>query len=260
MHRPSRRGAVAIALVATLGPGTALATTASAADQPSQPRQVLGLNLLPALPIPAELAPVLATVTGLAPAQVTQLVASLTPAELGQVLAGANTEQLLALVVGLTPEQVQAALATLTPAQQQQTAGNVAAAQAAAGQKPTAKAPAPAASLFTGYRASIGSAKVSKNRTSTSFVVKCPASAPKGCFVRVTAKVAGKKAGTKDFLVARNGSQNGSIKLSSSAAKRLKSKGGSVQLTGQTVTSASTVNSSSKTVKVKAPAKRKTKK
>lgn len=262
MHRPSRRGAVAIAVLASLGTGSVLASTAPAAEPAAQPR--LLLPILGDVPLPldaAALQPILDTVANLAPAQLDQLLAGLTPAEIGSLLAGGSVEQLTALLAGLTPEQLQAAMATMTPAQQQQAAGNIAAAQAAAAAKPKTPAAtaAAAAKAFSGYRASLGSVSVARNRKSVRFKVSCPVTAPKGCITRVSGLVAGRKAmAAKDVLLIKGTSETVRVSLSSAAAKRLKAKGGSLKLTARTALSS--LPSATKTTKVKAPARPKPKK
>lgn len=116
--------------------------------------------------------------------------------------------------------------------------------------------PGAAGTGFTGYRATLGSLKLAKSRKSAKVKVSCPASAPKGCLVRVTGKVGGKKGtATKDLLLLRNTSQTITVRLSSAAVKRLKQKGGTVQLTAKTVQSS--LGASSKSARVKAPKKAK---
>jgi hypothetical protein len=259
MHRLSRRGALTVAVLASVGTGSALAaSTASAA--PAQPRLCILTLCLPDVPV---VTPIITPVTGplqtvldqvgaATPEQVQGLVGGLGAGDIGSLLTGANSDQLLSLIAGLTPEQLQGALATLTPAQQQQVAKNVAAAQAA---KAAPKPGTTAAKPFSAYRARVGSVRVSKDRRSVRFKITCPAIAPKGCYARVSGKVAGRKAMTpKDFLLARNSSQNGSVRLSASAAKRLKSKGGTLALTTQTLSSLPAVTKNTR-VKASASAK-----
>lgn len=254
MHRPSRRGALAVAVVAAVGTGSAAVSTASAAE----PRQ-LGLGgLLGGLPLPdvgPALQPVLDQVTTLAPEQVTALLDTLAPADLGTLLTGANLEQLTAIVTSLTPAELDAALATLTPQQQQQVAAKMAQAQAAR-PRPTAPTAAPAAPRpFTAYRARVSSAKMSKSRGSARIRVTCPANSPKGCYVRITGKVAGRRAMTpKFFLLAPNSTQSATVRLTRTAAKRLRTKGGSLRLTA--LTALSSLPQTSKTTRVKAPRKK----
>lgn len=266
MHRPSRRSAAAVAVVASLGAGSAIyASPALAADSPAQPRLVEGLGGLGGLlgvvttPVAPVLQPVLNQVVGLAPAEVQALVAPLTSADLGALLAGADLAQLTALITALTPEQVQAALATLTPQQQEQVKENMATAQAVKAQpqqqpKPAAKSP------FGAYRATISSAVVNKTRRSMRLRVTCPANSPRGCFVRVSGQLAGRKAMAHKFLLlAPNSVQTTTVKLTSAATKRLKSKGGTVRL--KTVTAASSIPRASKNATaIKAPKKKKSSK
>lgn len=85
--------------------------------------------------------------------------------------------------------------------------------------------------------------------------MSCLSSSPKGCLVTVSGKIAGKKAITKKtVLLARDAKRTFTVKLTSSAAERLRTKGGSLKLTAATVQSS--LGSASKTAKVKAPGKK----
>ncbi len=129
-----------------------------------------------------------------------------------------------------------------------------------AGTKPAVGTPVrlPVASIpianasFTAYRATLGTLKVSKKRTSVKFSVACPASAPKGCLVKLSGKVAGQRAMPAMTVALPRGSTTPvTVKLNRSTAKRLKKKGGSVQFTAHTALSS--LSSVSKSVKVKRP-------
>ncbi len=117
----------------------------------------------------------------------------------------------------------------------------------------TAAKPAPA--VFKAYRASVGTIKVAKSRKTASVSVSCPALAPKGCLVTLDGVVAGKKAfAQKVFVVMRNVKQTVTVKLTSAAAKRLKTKGGSIKVSARTVNGS--LASISKTAKVAKPLKK----
>lgn len=112
-----------------------------------------------------------------------------------------------------------------------------------------------AGKAFTGYRARVGKAKLSKTRRSARMRVVCPASSPKGCYVRLTAKVAGRKAAKpKLVLLGRNSAQTVTVRLTKSAAKRLKRRGGKLRMTA--LTALSSLPQSTKTTTVKRPKKR----
>lgn len=267
MHRPSRRSAVAVAVVAALGTGTALSGVATAsADPPAQPRALLGLDaltttlngllagtpaggLLPAAAVTDALNQILAD-----PTNVASTLDGLPLPIVGQLLAGAQGDQLMALLGALSQGDINAALATLTPAQQQQVAANAAAAQKAQALTLNKPGAAPAAK-FTRYRGSVSSVKISRDRKSVTMTVTCSGAAPKGCLMRVQGKVGGSKALQKDYLLARNSSQTSKVKLTSAAAKRLRTKGGSLALT--TITVQSSLAPARKTVKVAKPKKSK---
>ncbi len=113
----------------------------------------------------------------------------------------------------------------------------------------------PAAPQFTGYRASIGPIKLSRKRTSASFRLSCPAIAPKGCLVQVSGKVAGRRAMPALLTALPKGTSSPvTVKLAKSAARRLRTKGGSLRLSAQTALSS--LPTATKTVKVKRPKKR----
>ena len=104
---------------------------------------------------------------------------------------------------------------------------------------------------FTAYRATVTKiVKVAKNRKSAKVTVSCPSTAPKGCLVTLDGTAAGKKAFTKKTVViVRNVKKTFTVKLTSTVAKRLKKKGGSVKVTAQTALSSLRLGVS-KTVKV----------
>jgi hypothetical protein len=108
---------------------------------------------------------------------------------------------------------------------------------------------------FRAYRATIGSVKVAKNRRSATMTLACPGSAPKGCLVAIDGVVAGKKAfAQKAVVVMRNVTHTLTVKLTSSVAKRLKTKGGSLRISARTVNAS--LGAISKTVKVKKAARK----
>ncbi|MBA3327583.1 MAG: hypothetical protein H0T43_04700, partial [Solirubrobacterales bacterium] len=120
---------------------------------------------------------------------------------------------------------------------------------------PPSFAPRPGAPANTRYRARISRISVSKTRRVAKLRLTCPAAAPKGCLVKVNAQVAGKRAAKgKWALLLRNTSQTVKMRLTSTAAKRLRTKGGAVRMSARTyLTSMSTV---SKTFRVKRPRRR----
>jgi Mg/Co/Ni transporter MgtE len=102
------------------------------------------------------------------------------------------------------------------------------------------------------FRATIGRITLSRKRTSMKFTLSCPASAPKGCLVQLSAKIAGQKAiRTTTVALASGKSSPVTVTLSKSTTKRLKKKGGSLQVTAKTALS--TLAASTQTVKVKKP-------
>lgn len=254
MHRPSRRGVVAIAAIAAIGGSATLAQISTADAAPAQPRQ-LDLGALTSIlgglggggtggltgalsPVIGTLSPtltqVLTTVPLLPPETAQQVLAGLTSGDLSQLLAAASTvEQILAVVDGVTGTQLAEALAMLTPEQQQQVNQNIQTAKAA---QAASRVPVVAAPRAAGrYQVKITSAKVNSKKTSIAITMSCPAAAPKGCYVRITGKLAGSTAfGKKDFLMLRNTTQDATLKLKSSATKRLKKKGGKITLTAAT--------------------------
>ena len=91
--------------------------------------------------------------------------------------------------------------------------------------RPSTGTPA-ANSRFTGYRATIGAIKVAKKRNSAKFTLSCPATAPKGCLIKVSGTVAGQKAiPSLTLALPRGASTPVTVTLSKSTAKRLKKKG-----------------------------------
>jgi hypothetical protein len=97
--------------------------------------------------------------------------------------------------------------------------------------------------------------RLTRKRTSASFALRCPAIAPKGCLVQVSGRVAGRRAARPQLLALVKGtSARVSVKLSRSAARRLRTKGGSLRLSAQTALSS--LPTVTKTVKVKRPRKR----
>ena len=82
------------------------------------------------------------------------------------------------------------------------------------------------------------------------FKITCAATAPKGCLVNVSAKVAGKKAmRAVTMALPRGASTPVTVTLSKSTTKRLKTKGGSLSITAKTALSS--LSSATKTLKVK---------
>ncbi len=90
------------------------------------------------------------------------------------------------------------------------------------------------------------------------FTLSCPITAPKGCLVQLSAKIAGQKAiRTTTVALARGKSSPVTVTLSKSTTKRLKKKGGSLAVTAKTALS--TLGAAKQTVRVKRPkSKRKT--
>lgn len=187
--------------------------------------------------------------------QLTGALGGLTGGELTGVLGGLTGGELTGLLGGLTGAQISGLLAALL------------------GGKPAAGLPAVTPGLLTtiklpgkntttvltpastAYRATISKVTTAKSRKSARVTVRCPASAPKGCLVQVAGKVADRRAfSTKNVLLLRGTSKTITAKLTKTAAKRLKARGGSLRLTASTVQSS--LGSASKTVKVKAPRKR----
>ena len=120
--------------------------------------------------------------------------------------------------------------------------------------RPTATAARPAAAApgaqFTAYRAAIGPLKLNRKRSSLRFTLTCAATAPKGCLVKVSAKIAGKSVmRTMTLALAKGRSSPITVTLSRSTTRRLKSKGGPLKITA--TTSFSSLPSASRTLKVK---------
>jgi hypothetical protein len=116
----------------------------------------------------------------------------------------------------------------------------------------TATRPAAAApgAQFRAYRAAIGALKLNKQRSSLKFKLTCAATAPKGCLVKVSAKIAGKSVmRTMTLVLLRGKSAPISVSLSKSTTRRLKAKGGSVKITA--ATALSSLPSATRTLKVK---------
>lgn len=102
------------------------------------------------------------------------------------------------------------------------------------------------------YRATISAIKLSRKRTSMKFTLSCPTSAPKGCLVQLSAKIAGQKAILATTVALPSGrSSPVTVTLSKSTTTRLKKKGGSLTITAKTALS--TLGSATETVKVKRP-------
>ncbi len=82
------------------------------------------------------------------------------------------------------------------------------------------------------------------------FTLTCAAGAPKGCLVKVSAKIAGRTAMRSTTVVLPRGrSAPVTVTLSRSTTKRLKRKGGSLKIVAQTALSS--LPSASRTLKVK---------
>jgi len=114
----------------------------------------------------------------------------------------------------------------------------------------------PAAATMPGpYRATIGALKLSKKRTSMKLTLTCAKSAPKGCLVQISAKIAGKKAIRSVTVALPSGKSTPvTVTLSRSTTKRLKKKGGSLSVTAKTALS--TLGAVTESVKVKRPKKK----
>ncbi len=111
------------------------------------------------------------------------------------------------------------------------------------------------------YRANIGRRTVSKTRRSMRFTVSCPKNATAGCAVKVSAMLAGKKVlKTRWVVLARGKSTGVTFKLSKSATKRLKKKGGKVTFRAATYGSSKSAVKKSLTVKKPKSKKKSTKK
>jgi len=117
--------------------------------------------------------------------------------------------------------------------------------------RPTAPAmTARPAAQFTGYRATIGSLKLNKKRSSMTFRLTCASTAPKGCLVKVSAKIAGKSAMRSVTVVLPRGkSSSVRVTFSKSTTRRLKKKGGTLKITAKTALSS--LPSATRTLKVK---------
>jgi len=102
------------------------------------------------------------------------------------------------------------------------------------------------------FRATLTAITISTKRTSAKSTLSCPASAPVGCLVQLTAKVAGGKA-IRPLIVAlpKGTSSPVTVTLTGSTVKRLKTQGGSLQVTAKTALS--TLGSATQTAKVKRP-------
>lgn len=123
---------------------------------------------------------------------------------------------------------------------------------------PGVKAPAAGggAAASTAYRATFGQTVIAKNRRTTTFTVKCPTAAPKGCVVKVSATLAGKKVLKPTWIaVLRGKSAKVKVQLPRTATSRLAKKGGTITFRAATATS--TRGAVTKTLKVKKPAKKK---
>jgi len=82
------------------------------------------------------------------------------------------------------------------------------------------------------------------------FTLTCAASAPKGCLVKLSAKAAGSSAmRSMTLAIPRGKATPVTVTLSRSTTRRLKSKGGSLKITAQTVLSS--LPAASRTLKVK---------
>ncbi len=101
-------------------------------------------------------------------------------------------------------------------------------------------APSAPAAVRKNYRATIGKTVLAKSRKSTVFTVTCPKTAPKGCVVKVSASLANKKVLKPKWIAVLSGkSTKVRVKLTKSATKRLKSKGGTLKFRAATATSTS---------------------
>ena len=117
--------------------------------------------------------------------------------------------------------------------------------------RPAVTAPRPAAGpQFTAYRAAIGPLKLNKKRSSMKFNLTCASTAPKGCLVKVSAKIAGKSVMRSMTVVLPKGKSSPiTVTLSKSTTRRLKAKGGSLKITA--ATALSSLPSATRTLKVK---------
>lgn len=85
-------------------------------------------------------------------------------------------------------------------------------------------------------RATIVSLKVAKNRASVKVKLKCPASASSSCKIKLSGKLASKKAASnKSSTVARGSSKTVTVKLTKATARKLRSKGGKLRISAKTV-------------------------
>lgn len=292
MTSRSIRTIAVLATAATVGGAAATtATTASAATDPAPVTQ-RGLldGLLPGI-LPTELGTLLTGASGgelttilgtVTDEQLTGALGTLLPAEIGGVLTSATGGDLTTLLGGLPGGELTGVLDTLTTGELQTLLGQVTGdtalkpvadqiTQLLLGRNPAGGTTAPAtttppgpsiivvpvnrpgaAPTSTRYRARVSSARVAKNRRSMSIKVTCPAAAPKGCLVRVSGQLAGKRAmAAKDMLLLRNTSKTVRVKLVSSATKRLRKKGGTLRLSARTVQS--TLGTATKSAKVAKP-------
>ncbi len=98
-------------------------------------------------------------------------------------------------------------------------------------------------------RATIKSVKVAKNRRSAKIKLRCPTAAASSCKVKLSGKLAGKKATkSRSATVVRGATKTVTVKLTKSATTRLKSKGGTLKISAKTTGSA--LSAATKTAKV----------
>jgi hypothetical protein len=82
------------------------------------------------------------------------------------------------------------------------------------------------------------------------FTLTCASTAPKGCLVKVSAKIAGKSAmRSMTVVLPRGKSSPVRVTFSKSTTRRLKTKGGSLKITAQTALSS--LPAATRTLKVK---------
>lgn len=102
------------------------------------------------------------------------------------------------------------------------------------------------------YRASIISLKVAKSRRSVKVKLKCPAAAPSSCKVKLSAKLATKKAATSRRATIKPGKTKSlRLKLKRATTRKLKDTGGMLKISAKTT--GSSLSAASRTAEVKPP-------
>jgi len=251
-------GGTGSVITGLLGQATGLAGTPAASQVDALIAQVTALlgGGIPADPTDlANLASLLTTLnpllgtSGLNPALLTPLLGAANgllggaPAPLAAPLQGLVTQ----VTVLLTPVTGGGTGTTPTATQPATTPPATLPRPAVTAPRPVAVAPGP---QFTAYRAAIGPLKLNQKRSNLKFTLTCASTAPKGCLVKVSAKIAGKSVmRTTTLAIVRGKSSPITVTLSKSTTRRLKSKGGSLTITA--ATSFSSLSSATRTLKVK---------